>query len=113
MTNKEIQNIFENLFFEEDFTETSRLRDPEFYTNKSSNDGANEFEILHVKLFGGMNGCGESKDYLYDLYEIIDALNANNVFAYLVKMEIDALDDVFYVDLQLEDLKERYKEKSE
>jgi hypothetical protein len=113
MTNIEIIHIFEDIFFEENFAETSRLRDPEFYINKSSNDGVNEFETLHVKLFGGMNGWGKSKDYLYDLYKVIDVLNANNVFAYLVKMEIDALDDVFYVDLQLGDLEKLKKEKPE
>lgn len=113
MTNKEIQKKFEDIFSEEDFKETSRLKHPEFYTSKASNDGINEFESFHVKLFGGMNGWGESKDYLYDLYELINALNDNNIFAYLVKMEIDALDDVFYVDLQLGDLTECLKEKSE
>lgn len=113
MTKNEIRDIFEDIFFEENFVETSRLRDPEFYTSKTSNDGIDEFEVLHVKLFGGMNGWGESKDYLYDLYELIEGLNNNGISAYLVKMDIDSLDDVFYVDLQLEDLEKYHKEKSE
>ena len=105
MTNKEIQDIFEKIFLEDDYVETSRLHMPEFHIS--------EFETLHVSLYGGMNGWGESKDYLYDLYEIIDALELNGVNAYIVKMDIDALEDLFKVELELRDLKEFYKDKPE
>jgi len=113
MTNEEIKEKFEDIFFEDDYVETSRLREPEFYINEASNDGINKFEVLHVKLFGGMNGWGKSEDYLEDLRDIIEMCKNNNIFAYLTKMEIDALDDVFYVDFQLGDLKELNKEKPE
>jgi len=105
MDNTKLQEIFERIFDRDDFTETSRLSEPEFFDNEVGN--------LCVKLYGGMNGWGESKDYLYDLYEIIEALESNDVHAYLVEFAIDALDDVFRVVLELRDLNEVYKGKPE
>lgn len=105
MTNKEIEEIFEDIFFEDDYVETSRLHSPEFSNG--------EFETLHVSLYGGMNGWGESKDYCYDLFELIEALESNGIYAYIVKMDIDALDDLFKVELELRDFEEFYKGKPE
>lgn len=105
MTNQEIQEIFEDIFFEDDYTETSRLHSPEFRTN--------EFANVLVDIYGGLNGWGEWKDYLYDLYEVIDSLEANNILATVVNWNIDVLDDVFKVTLELRDLKEYYEKKPE
>jgi len=105
MTNKEIREVFEDIFFEDDFTESSRLNSPEFRIN--------EFENVVVDLYGGMNGWGEWKDYLYDLYELIDSLERNGVVAYIVNWEIDSFDDLFKVTLELRDLKEYYEKKPE
>lgn len=105
MTNKEIEDLFEDIFFEEDYVETSRLHAPDF--------SVNEFDRLHVILYGGMNGWGESKDYCYDLYELIEALESNGIYAYIVDMDIDAMDDLFRVELELRDFEEFYKEKPE
>lgn len=105
MTNKEIIEIFEDIFFEDDFAETSRLHSPEISLNKFGN--------VLVCLYGGMNGFGQFKDYLYDLYELINCLEGNNIEAYIVNWDIDALDDVFKVTLELKDLKESYKDGSE
>lgn len=105
MTNNEIKEIFEDIFFEEDYVETSRLHSLEFYET--------ELAILHATLCGGMNGWGDFKDYLYDLHEVLDALEENGIHGYIVNMNIDALDDLFKVDLELRDLKEFYKDKPE
>lgn len=105
MNNKQIEEIFEDVFFEDNYTKTSRLHFPEFTTD--------ELEILHVILFGGMNGWGDSKDYLRDIADLIDSLEKNNIYAYVTNMTIDALDDVFKVELELRDLEEFNKEKSE
>ena len=103
MTNKEILETFEDIFFEEDYVNSSRLREPEFSTS--------DYGFLHVKLFGGMNGWGEWKEYLYDLYELAEALETNGISMTVIKFETDVLDDVFYVELELRDLAEFYKGK--
>lgn len=48
MTNIEIIHIFEDIFFEDDYIETSRLHNPEFGMNKAGN--------TTVTLYGGLNG---------------------------------------------------------
>ena len=98
MTNSEIQEIFEDIFFEEDFENTSRLHSPEF--------GVNEVQNVIVTLYGGLNGWGDFRDYLYDLYELLDALDANNIEGYIVKFNIDALDDVFDVEKELKEIED-------
>ena len=105
MNNQEILETFEEVFFEDDYVDTSRLHNPEFSTTKEG--------VLVVTLYGGMNGWGESKDYLYDLYELLDDLEGNGIIGYIVKFNIDGLDDVFKVELELRDLQEFYKGKPE
>lgn len=105
MTNKEIESIFEDVFSEDIYAETSRLHNPEFCTG--------DFETVHVVLYGGMNGWGESKEYCYDLYDLIEALEAKGVLGHIVKVDIDPLDDLFKVELELRDLEEFNKGKSE
>lgn len=98
MENSKIQEIFEDIFFEDDFKDTSRLHCPEF--------SLNEVQNVLVTLYGGMNGWGASKDYLYDLYELIEALESNGIEAYIVKFNIDALDDVFEVVIELKSIED-------
>lgn len=98
MTNSEIVKIFEDIFFEDDYKDTSRLHSPEF--------SLNEFQTQLVTLYGGMNGWGQCKDYLYDLYELVEALLCNGIDAYIVDFSIDALDDVFKVTIQLKELED-------
>lgn len=105
MTNKRIREVFDEIFLEEDYSETSRLHSPEFFETNTL--------VQHLVIYGGMNGLGSSKDYLYDLYELIDALEMFGVLAYIVKMDVDALDDLFKVEFELRDLKEFYNEKPE
>ena len=105
MTNNDIKYLFEDMFHREDYWETSRLHSLNFTTD--------EFDVLHATLYGGMNGWGESKDYCYDLYEILEALESKGIRAYITKFSIDSLDDLFEVEMELRDLKEFYKEKSE
>ena len=105
MTNQQILEIFEDIFFEDDYVETSRLHSPEFMTT--------EDDVVLVALFGGLNGWGDSKDYLYDLYELLDCLESNGVIGRIVNFAIDALDDVFKVEIELRDLQEFYKGRPE
>ena len=105
MTNEEIREIFEDIFFEEDYVETSRLREPEFELNPVGN--------YNVTLFGGMNGWGEWIEYLEDFSRILKGLRKNNISGYIVDMNIDALDDVFNITIELRDLEELNKEKPE
>lgn len=105
MNNLEILEIFEDIFFEDDYVETSRLHNPELSTT--------EDDVLLVTLYGGMNGWGNSKDYLYDLYELLDGLESNGVVGHIVRFNIDNLDDVFKVEIELRDLQEFYRGKPE
>lgn len=105
MTNNEIKYAFENIFIESDYLDTSRLHCSEFTFG--------EADTMFVKLYGGLNGWGNSKDYFYDLYQLIEKLEKHNILAYAVNFEIDALDDLFYVTLELRDLEEFNKEKPE
>jgi hypothetical protein len=105
MTSKEILEVFEDIFFEDDYTETSRLHSPEL---KIIDD-----EVLQVRIFGGLNGWGEWKDYLYDLYELIEALESNGIAAFVTKLEVDSPDDVFYVELELRDFEKWYSGRPE
>ena len=105
MTNKEIREIFEDIFFEDDYIKTSRLRDPEFKLNEANN--------YVVTLFGGMNGWGNSIEYLEDFSRLLKGLWKNGVSGYIVDLNIDALDDVFSITIELRDLNEFYKEKPE
>lgn len=102
MTNSEIIAIFEKIFKEDDYSNTSRLHFPEFKTSKT--------EVQLVTLYGGMNGWGESRDYLYDLYELINALEANGINAYITEFWIDALDDLFKVTIELRDGTDKIEE---
>ena len=105
MTNKEIENLFEEIFLEDDYVETSRLHFPEFHTD--------EMEVLHVMLFGGMNGCGEWIEYLDDVMHVLKMCRKNKIYGYIVNWDIDALDDVFRVEIELRDLEEFNEEKPE
>lgn len=105
MTNEKIKEVFEEHFFENVYLETSRLHSPEFKTNNFNN--------LIVTLYGGLNGWGKSSEYFYDIYELINMLKMFGISAYVVNMDIDALDDVFKIELELRDLKELNKEKPE
>lgn len=105
MTNIEIIHIFEDIFFEDDYVKTSRLHNPEFGMNSVGN--------TTVTLYGGLNGWGNCKDYLYDLYELIEGLETNGIDGYIVEFSIDPLDDVFKVVIELRDLKELTSENPE
>ena len=105
MTNKEIINIFNETFDENMYKDSSRLHSAEV--------SISEFATVNVKLFGGLNGWGDTEEYLADLLHLVIDLKRKGVNAYMVNMEIDALDDVFYVVFELRDLKEYLKGKPE
>jgi len=105
MTNKEIENRFEEIFLEGDYVETSRLHSPEFIED--------EWGLLYVVLFGGMNGRGEWLEYLDDVMHILKMCRKNKIYSYITKWDIDALDDLFKVEIQLGDLEEFTKENPE
>lgn len=102
MTNSEIIANFEEIFKEDDYSTTSRLHFAEFSEDKYAN--------ILVSLCGGMNGWGEWKDYLYDLYELISALNSRNIDAYITEFNIDTLDDLFKVTIHLKDGTDKIEE---
>ena len=105
MTNKEIINIFNEEFNEDMYKDSSRLHSSEISISK--------FNTVNVKIFGGMNGWGNTEDYLADLLHLVINLERKGIYAYMINMQIDALDDVFYVVFELRDLKEHLKGKPE
>lgn len=48
------------------------------------------------KLWGGLNGCGSWSNYFKSLSMLIDTLSIRNVWCWLVEIENDCVDDVFY-----------------
>ena len=105
MTNEEIRDVFEDIFFENNYVETSRLRDPEFKLNLADN--------YVVTLYGGMNGWGDWIEYLKDFSNVLRRLEKKSVSGYIVDVDIDALDDVFKIEIELRDLEKLKKEKPE
>ena len=49
-----------------------------------------------VTLCGGLNGSGEWKNYFSDLSQICDTLAEKGFDMWLIKLDNDCLDDIFY-----------------
>ncbi len=60
-----------------------------------------------------MNGRGEWLEYLDDVMHILKMCRKNKIYSYITKWDIDALDDLFKVEIQLGDLEEFTKENPE
>ena len=74
-------------------------------------EGNNEMSIdkygtIVGKISGGLNGCGKWSDYFLVLSSLIKILEEKyNVKAWLIKMENDCIDDIFYGEFGFEIIK--------
>lgn len=65
----------------------------------------NDFSEIHddyvvAEFYGGLNGCGKWTNYIRAISELITILSSN-YHCWLVNLENDCLDDVFYLKLGL------------
>ena len=52
------------------------------------------------KIYGGLNGPGNWADYFMDLSKLINILKKQyNIDSWLIKLENDPLDDIFYAQI--------------
>ena len=76
----------------------------ETYSLTSSNIFAtdylvDEYGTFILKLKGGLNGSGNWVTYLKDLSRTLEGLAINGFDAWLIKMDNDCIDDVFYCSI--------------
>ena len=55
-----------------------------------------EYGTKTVTLCGGLNGAGEWKNYFVDLGKIFEELDKNGFNVWVIKLDNDCLDDIFY-----------------
>ena len=55
-----------------------------------------EYGTKTITLCGGLNGRGEWKDYFIDLSELFKELDKNDFDAWVIKLDNDCADDIFY-----------------
>ena len=55
-----------------------------------------EYGTKTITLCGGLNGFGEWKDYFIDLAKIFEELGKNGFDVWVIKLDNDCLDDIFY-----------------
>lgn len=55
-----------------------------------------EYGTKTVTLCGGLNGFGEWKDYFTDLSKLFEELGKNGFDVWVIKLDNDCLDDIFY-----------------
>jgi hypothetical protein len=55
-----------------------------------------EYGTFTVELKGGLNGNGNWVNYLKGLARTFEGLSVNGIDAWIIKMNNDCLDDVFY-----------------
>ena len=58
-----------------------------------------EYGTKVLCLSGGLNGCGEWKNYFIDLAKIVAKLEDEGYHTWTIKLDNDCLDDVFYLKL--------------
>lgn len=61
-----------------------------------------ECATLTCCICGGLNGCGEWSKYFEDLSDLIRMLYGYFDDIWLIKLDVDVLDDVFYAYVGLE-----------
>jgi len=69
----------------------SKMSDPIFARSDSHS------HTMMIGISGGLNGPGKWTDYLQDIKELFDALNNIYKDVWLVKLDNDCLDDVWYL----------------
>ena len=55
-----------------------------------------EYGTKTITLCGGLNGIGEWKNYFVDLAKIFEELDKNGFNVWVIKLDNDCLDDIFY-----------------
>jgi len=55
-----------------------------------------EYGTKTITLCGGLNGIGEWKDYFTDLTTIFEELDKNDFNVWVIRLDNDCLDDIFY-----------------
>lgn len=61
-----------------------------------------EYGTKTVKLVGGLNGNGQWIDYFNGLSNVFENLKNNRYDAWLLNIDNDVIDDVFYVTIGVE-----------
>ena len=97
---------------ENDFRAAINLANTEKSEIRSENDPKNskcvnldEYGTIVGKIYGGLNGPGNWADYFTDLSKLINILkNQYKIDSWLIKLENDPPDDIFYAQIGM-----RYK----
>lgn len=55
-----------------------------------------EYETMTITLCGGLNGSGEWNNYFNDLARIFEELKEKGFDVWVINLENDCLDDIFY-----------------
>jgi hypothetical protein len=55
-----------------------------------------EYGTKTITLCGGLNGSGEWKNYFVDLAKIFEKLDKNGFNVWVIKLDNDCPDDIFY-----------------
>ena len=55
-----------------------------------------EYGTKTITLCGGLNGIGEWKNYFVDLAKIFEELDKNGFNVWVIKLDNDCPDDIFY-----------------
>jgi len=55
-----------------------------------------EYGTKTITLCGGLNGCGEWKNYFTDLSKTFEELEKNGFDVWVIKLDNDCADDIFY-----------------
>lgn len=55
-----------------------------------------EYGTKTITLCGGLNGIGEWKNYFVDLGKIFEELDKNGFNVWVIKLDNDCPDDIFY-----------------
>ena len=55
-----------------------------------------EYGTKTITLCGGLNGIGEWKNYFIDLSKIFEELDINGFNVWVIRLDNDCLDDIFY-----------------
>lgn len=66
-----------------------------------------EYGTKTITLCGGLNGCGKWVDYFNDLARIFTKLEEFGYDVWVIKLDNDCLDDIFYCTVGIEKKQEK------
>ena len=61
-----------------------------------------EYGTKTITLCGGLNGAGEWKNYFTDLARIFEELENNDFNVWVIRIDNDCLDDIFYCKIGID-----------